>query len=54
MGVVELGDTTGKLTGGLVTPAKAAVIFAVPTATPLAKPAEDMVAIAILELAQVT
>jgi hypothetical protein len=32
----------------------AAVILAVPAATPMAKPAEEMVAIVVLELAQVT
>jgi hypothetical protein len=32
----------------------AAVILVFPTATPVAKPAEDMVATVVLELAQVT
>jgi hypothetical protein len=42
------------ITGGLLTPDNAAVILAVPTATPVAKPVEDMVAPVLLELAQVT
>ena len=50
----DYGETTGKFTAGLVTPDRAAVILVFPTATPVAKPAEDMVAIAVLELAQVT
>ena len=41
VGVVEVVDaaaTTVKLTGGLVIPDRAAVILAVPAATPVAKP----------------
>ena len=53
---VGVGATTVKLTGGLVTPYSAAVILVFPTATPVTKPpepAKDMVAILILELAQI-
>ena len=42
------------ITGGLLTPDNAAVILAVPTATPEAKPVEDIVAQVLFELAQVT
>ena len=51
---VTAGTTTGKLTTGLDTPDMAAVILVFPAATPVAKPAGDMVAIVVLELAQVT
>jgi hypothetical protein len=58
-GVIAMEDNvgtaiTGKLTGGLLTPDITAVILAVPTATPAAKPVEDIVALVLLELAQVT
>ena len=49
----KLGVTV-KFRDGLVTPDKVAVILAVPTATPVAKPAEEIVALVVLELAQVT
>ena len=45
--------TTGKLTTGLVTPDKAAVILVLPIATPVATPDEDIIAILVSELAQV-
>ena len=45
---------TGKVTAGLVTPDRAAVILVFPAATPLAKPAEEIVAIVVSELVQVT
>ena len=45
---------TGNITAGLVIPDTVAVILAVPAATPVAKPAEDIVAILVSELAQVT
>ncbi len=51
---VTAGTTTGKPTTGLDTPDRAAVILVFPAATPVAKPAGDMVAVAVLELAQVT
>ncbi len=47
------GDVTVKTTAGLVTPAAEAVIFAVPAATPVARPA-DIVATVVLELVHVT
>lgn len=58
-GVIEIEDkvgefTIGKFTGGLVTPDNAAVISVFPIATPVAKPADETVATAVLELAQVT
>lgn len=58
-GVIEIEDkvgefTTGKSTGGLVTSDNAAVISVFPIAAPVAKPADETVATAALELAQVT
>jgi len=50
----DVAEETVKITAGLVMPDRLAVTFVVPTATPAAKPAEDMVAIPVLELAQVT
>ena len=46
--------TTVKGTDGLVIPFKDAVILAVPLAIPVAKPAEETVAVAVVSLAQVT
>jgi aspartate carbamoyltransferase regulatory subunit len=46
--------TTVKITTGLVTLEKVAVIFVVPAATPAAKPAEEIVAIPVSELAHFT
>jgi len=43
-----------KFTTGLVTPDMAAVILAVPAATPVAKPVEEIVAAAGVSLVQVT
>jgi hypothetical protein len=43
-----------KVTAGLVTPAMVAVILANPIPIPVAKPLKVIVAIAVLELAQVT
>ena len=51
---VDAAATTVKLTGGLVTPDRAAVILAVPAATPVAKPVESIVAVPVVSLAQVT
>ena len=48
------GDTTGKLTIWLVNPASAAVMLVFPTAIPVTKPAEEIVAMVVSELAQVT
>ena len=45
---------TVKITGGLVTPDKTAVIEVSPAAMPVANPVAEMVAILVLELAQVT
>jgi hypothetical protein len=60
-GVVELvveavvvAATTVKLAGTLLTPDKVAVILAVPTATPVADPLEEMLAIPVASLDQVT
>jgi hypothetical protein len=53
---VGVGATTVKLTGGLVTPYRVAVILLFPSATPVAKPpepAKDMVATLLLELDQI-
>ena len=49
-----IGATTVKLTGGLIMPDTEAVILTVPVATPVTVPVEDIVATAVLELAQVT
>ena len=46
--------TTVKLTTGLVTSDKAAVILVLPIAAPVAKPTEEIVAILVSELTQVT
>ena len=54
MEVVVTAATTVKLTGGLVTPDRAAVILAVPAATPVAKPVESIVAVPVVSLVQVT
>jgi hypothetical protein len=48
--VVEVRDTTVKTTAGLVIEPKVAVILAVPTATPVAKPVGSVVAIPQLSL----
>jgi len=53
-GVVEFGMPTVKNNGGLVIPAKVAVILAVPSATAVTRPPAEIVATAGLELAQVT
>jgi hypothetical protein len=50
----NVGDITVKVTGVLATPDWVAVMLAVPAATPVVKPVGEMVAIALLELAQVT
>jgi len=44
-GVVEVGATIVKLMGGLVIPERDAEIFAVPTATPVARPVGSIVAV---------
>jgi len=57
VGVVALGSIgfrTGKVSGRLVNPDIAAVILALPDATPVARPVEEMVTIAGWELIQVT
>jgi hypothetical protein len=46
--------TTVKITTGLVTLEKVSVILVVPAATPVAKPAEEIVAIPVSELAHFT
>jgi hypothetical protein len=51
---VGVGAATFRVTAGLVTPDREAVISAVPAATPVAKPASETVAILVSELAQVT
>lgn len=51
--VVAVGVTTVNLTGALVTPHMAAVISVFPTALHVANPPIDMVAISVLELAQI-
>ena len=43
---MEVAASTVKSTLELVTPDRAAVILAVPAATPVAKPVEDIVAVA--------
>ena len=52
--VVEAVVPTVKLKGELVIPDRAAVILAVPAATPVAKPVELIVAVPVLSLDQVT
>jgi hypothetical protein len=52
--VQDFGDITSKLTDGLVMPDRVAVILVFPVTTPVAKPDEEMVAIVVSELAQVT
>jgi hypothetical protein len=57
VGVVEVADVavvTVKGTDGLVTPFKDAVMLAVPTVTPLAKPKSSIVAIGVESLVHVT
>ena len=49
-----MGVTTDKVTGGLDIPNMVAVIFVLPSATPVTKPTEEMVAIVVSELVQVT
>jgi hypothetical protein len=57
-GIIDMEDkvkaTTVKLITGLVTSDKAAVIFTLPIATPVATPAADTVAILLSEVTQVT
>jgi hypothetical protein len=52
--VVVIGATTVRLTDGLVTPERVAVISALPAVMPVAKPAADIVDIPGESLAQVT
>ena len=52
--IVEVACTTVKLTRGLVTPERVAVISLVPMATALTKPLEFIVATLRLELTQFT
>jgi|GEM_PF-1485470 hypothetical protein len=54
VGVVEIRDTTVKISAGLVMPEKGAVISVIPTPTPLTKPPEDIIATDVSELVQVT
>jgi len=54
VGVIDGAATTVKLTGGLVNADRDAVILAVPTATPVAKPLGEMVATPGLSLSHVT
>ena len=54
VGVIDGAATTVKLTGGLVNADRVAVILAVPTATPVAKPLGEMVATPGLSLSHVT
>jgi hypothetical protein len=51
---VGVAATTVKGTALLVTPDRDAVILAVPAATPVAKPAVEIVATPVLELSQAT
>ena len=50
---VGVGTITVKMMDGLVMPDKDAEILTVPAVTPIAKPAEDMVAMLVFETAQV-
>ena len=52
--VTTVGAITVKVTGVLFIEDRLAVMLAVPAATPMAKPAELIVATALLSLAQVT
>ena len=52
--VVVIGATTVRLTDGLVTPERVAVISALPAVMPVAKPAADIVDIPGESLSQVT
>ena len=54
MDEVGVESPTDKITGRLVIPDMAAVIFVFPSATPVAKPTEEMVATVLSELIQVT
>ena len=59
VGVTAMDDKAGagtivRVRTGLVTVEKVAVIFVVPTATPVATPAEDIVAMLVSELAHFT
>ena len=51
---IEVTSSTVKSTLGLVTPDRVAVIWAVPAATPVAKPVDEIVAVAVVSLDQVT
>jgi hypothetical protein len=51
---VGAGTFTVRVTAGLVTPDNEAVISLTPAATPVAKPASEMVAMLVSELTQVT
>jgi hypothetical protein len=51
---VKVALTSFKVTAWLVIPDKEAVMLVVPVAEPLPKPAEDIEATVVLELAQVT
>jgi hypothetical protein len=53
-GVVDVGDPTVKIKGGLVIPNRVAVMLVVPSATAEAKPLANIIATVVLELAQVT
>ena len=56
-GVTAIEDneaTTVRANAGLVTPDINAVILTLPAATPVAKPAEDIVAMVVSELVQIT
>lgn len=50
---IEVAASTVKSTLELVTPDRAAEIWAVPAATPVAKPVDEIVAVAVVSLNQV-
>jgi hypothetical protein len=52
--VDNIGAVTINVIGELTTPDSVAVILAVPIAAPLAKPTDDIVALIVLELDQIT
>jgi hypothetical protein len=51
--IVGTGTITARVTAGLVTPDKEAVMLVAPAATPLASPEEEMVAALVSELVHV-
>ena len=54
VGVIDVAESTGKLTAGLLTPNRTALILAVPTTTPVALPVESIVTVPVVSMTQAT